>query len=167
MNDIAHNTTLLIQAATIGDAAEVQRLIPVSDPKFDDSRALRTAAEKGHFECVKLLAAVSDPKSMNSKALEWAAYIGHLEMLQFLIPLCNPKDRNSYSLQMALYGKHLDCLDELIPVSDPEAALQEYKKVYRGEQNKYDLLQQSIARYQRKMLHDHIKECGTHVKRKL
>lgn len=167
MNDIETNTGLLIQAAQDGNAEEVQRLIFVSDPKFNESAALRMAAEKGHFECVTILAPVSEPKSMNSKVLEWAAYIGHLEMLQFLIPLCNPKDRNSYSLQMALYSEHLDCLEELIPVSDPEAALQEYKKVYRGEQNKYDLLQQCIARYQRKMLHDHIKECGTHVKRKL
>lgn len=64
MNDIAHNTTFLIQAANIGDAVEVQWLRPVSDPKFDDSYALRTAAEKGHFD-------VSDPyaalKSLHEK----------------------------------------------------------------------------------------------------
>ena len=156
MNDIETNTGLLIQAAQDGNAEEVQRLIFVSDPKFNESAALRMAAEKGHFECVTILAPVSEPKSMNSKVLEWAAYIGHLEMLQFLIPLCNPKDRNSYSLQMALYSGHLACVDELLLVSDPIAAWNNYRPIYSKLEDDWRILEERMAHCQNKLLREHI-----------
>ena len=56
-----HNSDLLVIAAKRGRVSEVQRLIPISDPLLDESRALIAAASHGHVECVKLLIPVSYP----------------------------------------------------------------------------------------------------------
>lgn len=88
------NTELLIIAAKRGRAHEVQRLIPISDPLLNESRALIAAASNGHVECVKLL-----------------------------IPVSNPKDRNSRALRLAVIAQDVECLDVLYPVSDPHQVL--------------------------------------------
>ena len=62
-------------------------LIPVSDPKADDSAALMYAAENGHYKCVKLLIPVSDPKADDSAALIYAAENVHYECVKLLIPV--------------------------------------------------------------------------------
>lgn len=60
MPTVAENTKLLIQAAGRGDVVEVRRLIPISDPKLQESAALQLAVYYGHIECVALLVPVSD-----------------------------------------------------------------------------------------------------------
>lgn len=39
----------------------VETLIPVSDPKVDDSDAIQLAAKNGHLDCVRELIPFSDP----------------------------------------------------------------------------------------------------------
>ena len=89
--DIEYNTNLLIEANKNDDVEAVQRLIPVSDPKADNSHALRWAAFYGHTEIVKLLISVSDPKANDSEALRMAARNGHIECVKLLLPVsdCN------------------------------------------------------------------------------
>jgi len=90
MSNIQHNTELLLQAAVDGDAVEVQRLIPLSDPKAYGSRALQMATQNGHIECVKLLIPVSDPKANNSSALQFAVSLDHTECVDLLYPVSEP-----------------------------------------------------------------------------
>ena len=59
-NDVSKSTELLQQSAFHGNAEEVKRLIPVSNPKADVSWALCVAADEGHEECVEMLVPVSD-----------------------------------------------------------------------------------------------------------
>ena len=96
------NDHKLIEAATIGDTEEVQRLIPISDPKALDSRALRWAVHNGHAECVKLLIPVSDPKVLDSEALRWAAHNGHTECVKLLIPVSDLKVVNKLGLEISI-----------------------------------------------------------------
>lgn len=117
------NTELLFEAARDGNAEDIQRLIPISDPKNNDSMALQVAASYGHTECVKLLIPVSDPKASNSAALQWAAQYGNTEVLKILIPVSDPKVKNSVALQLAVLHGHTDCVDALYGVSDIHAAL--------------------------------------------
>lgn len=162
MSHIEDNTELLIQAAEKGDATEVQRLIPLSNPKNSDFAALRYAAAFGHTECVKLLIPVSDPGSETCYALHWAARGGHAqcvellipnthpkngnialraaaesghpECVKLLIPIGNPKDYNSLALQLAALSGHTPCVELLYPVSDAIAALRSLKHRYPPKQ---------------------------------
>lgn len=58
--DIKTNTELLIQTSQNGHFSEVQRLIPISNPKANNSLALTRAVVNEHIDIVKLLIPVSD-----------------------------------------------------------------------------------------------------------
>lgn len=79
----------LTEAAESGDIDELARLLPLCDPKFGNSQALRFAALHGQIECVKLLIPVSDPKAEDSFALRWAVERGHTDIVELLIPVCD------------------------------------------------------------------------------
>lgn len=121
------NTELLFEAARDGNAEDIQRLIPISDPKNNDSMALQVAASYGHTECVKLLIPVSDPKANNSAALAWAAQYGNTEALKVLIAVSDPKANDSVALRQAVLHGHPECVDALYGVSDVHAALQHFQ----------------------------------------
>lgn len=87
IKEIVKNTPLLLQASQLGDVDTVKKLIPLSDPKAEDSYALRAAAHNGHKDIVELLIPVSNPKAKNSYALQWAAEKGHKEIVELLIPV--------------------------------------------------------------------------------
>jgi len=116
MSNIEDNTKFLIQAAEKGDAAEVQRLIPLSDPKTYNSQALHRSAYYGHADCVQLLIPVSDPCDI----LKWAARFGHAECVDLLIPVSHPEVCNGALIEAAAEG-HVECVKRLIPVSNPKA----------------------------------------------
>ena len=114
------NSKLLRLAARYGHTDVVKLLIPVSDPKAIGSYALRWAAEKGHTEVVKLLIPVSDPKALDSRALRLAAENGHTDVVKLLIPVSDPKANDSLALRWADANGHTEVVKLLIPVSDPE-----------------------------------------------
>ena len=89
--DVDQNTSLLIKAIEKNDIDEVKRLIPVSDPKANDSEALQLAALHGYAKIVMLLIPVSDPKASNSRALELAISKGYTNIAELLAPVCDPK----------------------------------------------------------------------------
>lgn len=128
------NTELLFEAARDGNAEEVRRLIPISDPKNNDSMALQVAASYGHTECVKLLIPVSDPKANNSAALGWAALYGNTDVLKVLIAVSDPKVNDSVALRQAVLHGHTDCVDALYGASDVYAAL---KHLHKNNMNDY------------------------------
>lgn len=84
------NNTLLIKAASEGNAAEVRRLIPISDPKGKGGDAMAWAARFGHTQCVELLIPVSDPKAWGSEALRWAVENGRTQCMEVLYPFSDP-----------------------------------------------------------------------------
>lgn len=80
------NTLLLIEAARVGDAAEVERLIPLSVPSFNCDKALRVAAENGNTECLTLLLPYSVLLNTDAVPLLLAAENGHVECVKMLAP---------------------------------------------------------------------------------
>lgn len=113
------NTVLLLEAASSGNETEVQRLIPISEPKKQKSLALQQAAKNGHIECVKRLVAESDVDKSN--ALQWAAHNGHVDCLNVLIPLSTKKTKNNIALSWAAKNGHVECVKLLLPTCDPKA----------------------------------------------
>lgn len=190
---IEQNTKLLMEAARAGNAVEVMRLIPLSDPKANDSGALIYAASGGHTECVKLLIPVSAPKSSalhlaaakghtecirlllplfdlkaKSEAVVWATAKGQTTYLKLLIPVSDPKADNSYALQKAVANAHQSCIDLLYPVSDPYVALHQLQEDYPNEVNLWGELERRIAHEQNQKLGAEIgKLMPAKVKRKI
>lgn len=144
MSNIEDNSLLLIQAAGDGDAVEVQRLIPISDPKYSRSSALRIASQNGHVQCVALLIPVSNPKEWDNFALKVAATSGHIKCVELLIPVSEPKSDDSYALLMAAQEGHTQCVDLLYPVSEPVVALKKLQDKYPDDYSKWGQLQQRV-----------------------
>jgi len=106
-------TQKLIEAAQQGNMTEVLRLIPLANPKDQDSEALAQAARHGHVDCVQALIPVSDPPADNSFALWIAANQGHSDCVTALIPHSRVKDGNCRALRTAARFGHLDCVEIL------------------------------------------------------
>lgn len=112
------NTSFLIAAAMQGHDAEVERLIPLSDPMFNDSQALYFAAANGHTRCVELLIPVSDPLSSDSVALRMAVCNSHVECVKLLLPVSDPTAGDNTILVAAVLSKNEENVALLYPVSD-------------------------------------------------
>ena len=112
------SNTKLIRAARDGQTDEVRRLIPISDPKYDDSAALYWAAAKGHTECVRLLVPVSDANSDEASPLFKSAQNGHAECVQLLLPVTDPI-HYPRALNFAAMEGRRDCVEILMRVTDP------------------------------------------------
>jgi len=138
------NTQFLIDAAEQGNTDEVRRLIPLSDPKYARSSALRIAAQNGHVQCVALLIPVSDPKEWDNFALQAAAVSGHSKCVELLIPVSEPKCDDSYALYRAVENGHTQCVDLLYPVSDPVVALKKLQDKYPDDYTRWGQLQQRV-----------------------
>ncbi len=144
MPTIHENTQLLIQAAERGDAAEVQRLIPISEPSFNSSWALQVAASDGYVDCVQLLIPVSEPKTKNSVTLRAAARSGHAQCVALLIPVSDPKVYGSVALRIAAENGHTQCVELLYPVSEPMVALKQLQHDHPDNYNKWGQLYEMV-----------------------
>lgn len=96
------NSGLLINAARQGDVEKVRALIPVSDPKADDSMALFWAAHRGNIEMVKILLPVSEAWAYHNEALRIAYLKKHWAVVELLLPHCDPTDEESIRAPVAL-----------------------------------------------------------------
>ena len=114
----------LISRAAAGDLSRIMKLLAQgANPLAQNSRALREAAEHGHFECASLLIPLSDPRAPNSYGLQLASMNGHIACVEMLIPLSDPRSDDSLALYWAAKNGHLECMSRLIPVSNPSHAL--------------------------------------------
>lgn len=162
MNKIEANTQLLYQAVKQQSVDNVRRLIPISDPKADNSYALRLAVGNGHIQCVELLIPVSDPKSNDSYALAVAAESGNIQCVALLIPVSQPKKRYSLALQRAVYHGHSQCVELLYPISNPVVALQKLQKEHPNDYSVWGNLEQMIeAEWLTTTLHKEIENTKT------
>lgn len=153
MTDFARNTQLLLEAVYAKDAAEVQRLIPVSysmrHPIF--GHALIHAVAENDVACARLLAPAAEfmeTTSLFSKNIS-------VDMLHALLPWCESDDRynylvgltekgtvaqietvaqhcqlstNSLALEMAVIHHRDDVVDVLYPLSNGHAALKNLQR---------------------------------------
>lgn len=191
------NTLLLIEAARVGDAAEVERLIPLSVPSFNCDKALRVAAENGntecltlllpysvllntdavplllaaengHVECVKMLAPfLAGGLEAWNQALFAATCAGHAECVRFLVARAQPQDKNSRALMAAVIYEHSACVDILYPHSDPVEALDELVRLRPKYSGAEEQLRAVIARHQRAVIAQVVGERETGAARKL
>lgn len=113
----------LKNALRFSNVDKVRQLIPLCDPKKDDSSALRMAAYYGNTECVELLIPVSDPKALDSQALMFAASEGYVDCVKLLIPVSDPATNQSRALVRAITRGHNACAQLLYDVSDLEVVL--------------------------------------------
>lgn len=116
MTDFACNTQLLLAAVCAKDAAEVQRLIPLSyslrHPIFSD--ALKYAIKENDVACARLLAPAAE---FMETTMLFSKNIS-VDMLHALLPWCDSDDRYNYLLtliekgsvaQIETVAQHCDC----------------------------------------------------------
>lgn len=121
--EMDHNTGLLFVATKNNDVDEVKRLIPISDPKMEDSSALLRAVDNVDMTMLELLIPIYDPHRKNRSVLQYAAEKGHTECVNLLIPVSDPKTNNSGALLISVINEHIECIKCLIPVSDYQQVL--------------------------------------------
>lgn len=103
----------LKHAAKGGHAECVKLLIPHCDQGGLD-RGLCEAAKYGHFDCVKILSAHANPFYDNSRALRKAAEFGCVEIVQHLIPISDQSSLSAAAVGAALMGQEA-CVDLFLP----------------------------------------------------
>lgn len=126
-------TKALHEAARFGYLSIVTALIPVSDPKLYESKALDLAIAQNHVEVVKALIPVSDPDQSKSLFLRKAVDLLSVPMVQTLLPHTDPKARNSLAFQYAAQHGHVELVELLYPHSDLLAAAREMVEFGQGE----------------------------------
>ena len=153
MTDFARNTQLLLEAVRAKDAAEVQRLIPLSYSMrhLHFSHALIYAIEENDVACARLLAPAAE---FMETTLLFSKNIS-VDMLYALLPWCDSDDRynylvgltekgtvaqietvaqhcqldtNSLALEMAVIHHRDDVVDVLYPLSNGQAALKNLQR---------------------------------------
>ncbi len=112
-------SSLLQLAAESGHLEIVRLLLPLSEPKANNSLALCHAARCGHLEVVKLLLPVSDPLAANSLALYCAATKGDLEVVRALLPSSSVYAKDFLVLRTASARGHLEIVRLLLQVAHP------------------------------------------------
>lgn len=109
---------VFVSAACRGGLEVVQMLLPLVDPGYDESVALRLAAANGHMDVVRELIPVSDVSALKSLALQRAAGGGHADVVRALLPYSDARACDSMSLCWAAGHGDIGLVRTLIPLSD-------------------------------------------------
>lgn len=121
-NPLEYKSEALHQSARMGWDDIFDLLLPLSDPKAEQSRALISAAGHGHAGMVKKLLPISDTQTKNGAALYHAAAGGHAEIVELLLPHSKPKKAKSLALQEAAKNGHAACVELLLAGSNIDEA---------------------------------------------
>lgn len=105
------NTSKLHRAVKHQDTAEVERLIPISDPTDQSYSALITAIINNDTRCTQLLVPFY-PWNEKTEYLKTAAQHGCIDVLKILLPLATPDQINS-AFVGALKNNQVECSDFL------------------------------------------------------
>ena len=142
--------TLLLEAIEHKNVTMVERLIPLCNPKNDNSFALRAAVNHQHEEIVKLLIPVSDPASFSNEALQTAVEDGCVNLVKLLIPVSDFTENDGTSLQGAVINGNKEIVKLLIPFCDYNDVLQRVEhSIYS---NQCTLLKQCIEEYEAELV---------------
>lgn len=128
---LENNTHKLIEAAKCGDCAEIQRLIPLSNPKLFNSEALWKAAVAGHPKAVELLIPVSEPKIDRSSAFRWAVRYNQHETAMLLLPVSNPNEKDNEVLRFAVNNDNIKTITQLLPFMPRDLIYKETSRLLR------------------------------------
>lgn len=127
----------LMQAADVGNAKAVERLLSICDSSARDKdgfTALIIAAMRGHTECVRMFLRSGDVLARSSGGgtpLIAAAVFGHLDCVAALLPHSDAAARDSSGLcamDWARDAGHAAEADILAPFSPPEATAQAFER---------------------------------------
>lgn len=99
----------------------VENMLKVVDARFDDSLALRTAAEAGLLEMVHMLLPYSDPAAKDSTPICLAAEKGHLDIVKILLPFSDLSVAEWYIIREAAECGHTNVVQFLVPLCPPQA----------------------------------------------
>lgn len=119
---------VLNAAAAQNDQKTVQLVLPYSDPKHENSLALRRAVNNGHYKMVEFLLPYSDPMAMKCSALLRAVERYDLKMVELLLPHSDPKMRRSEFLQRCIYHDLEEIAQLLWPLSNIEVIRRDFIK---------------------------------------
>ena len=188
--DPKENESMALFWAVMGNSDQafetVRLLIPMSNPKAKQSRALNCAASKKRYDILELLLPHSDisdgvalllaceagclrsvkrlcecvdPKIHDSHPLRKAVAAGHVDIVKFLLPLSDLKAKNSLALVLASQKNHQNIFDLLYPVSDPKAALESMTndKKYKHEQKKM-LIERFRVDHSKQKINEHLEK---------
>lgn len=170
---IVTNSKALIAAAMMGNLAEVNRLIPISNPKFRESHALYQAVKLDYTDIAAVLIPHSNVNANKGAALSQAIqnrndvvfdillpltkthnncthlclaiYYEYIDMVKKLLPVSNVPDDNNRALFSACMYEQWDCVELLLPLSDYNKVLQDLK-----DEQEFDVveeLEQYIVQY--------------------
>jgi hypothetical protein len=116
----------LLQAAKVGDVAEVRKVVAlgvnVDERDADGDTALHWAAGNGHVEVLQVLVvelgADKEAKTANGQtALHWAVVNGHMEVMRVLVELGADKDAKDVDgctpLHDAAFNGHVEAIKAL------------------------------------------------------
>lgn len=110
----------LLMAAKLEKICILEWLIPISDPRSNDSEALFFATRNQCVQSVARLIPVSNPRVKESRTVKEAAGRGSLAILKMLAPASDVKNSNDYlgsPLMIASRFGHVDCVAYLRPLS--------------------------------------------------
>ena len=98
-DDIIDNSISLIAAARLGDINEVSRLIPISNPLYNNSQALCHAVVRKNTIMAQMLAPVSDVTLNHCEVLQVATLQQDTPMIELLYPYCDASATLQYMLK--------------------------------------------------------------------
>lgn len=113
----------LLRAAKLERMDILEWLIPISDPRSNDSEALFYATRNKCEQAVARLIPVSVPRIKESRAVKEAAASGSLAILKMLVPVSDVKNSNDFygsPLMIASNCGHIDFVAYLLPLSRPD-----------------------------------------------
>lgn len=144
------NNFALVQACKDGNLDEVQRLLPMSNPRAHNSAAVRWAGDGGHLEIVRLLAPLSNLQSC--LAVQAAAINGQVEVLHCLLEYDIPPAIQRNALELAATACNAEIFKLLIPGSNYQQVLQniQHTNAVRATYGQIDttVLEQCIQEYE-------------------
>lgn len=108
----------LLEAATSGSLSALESLVALgADPAAFDGQALSNAAH-GHPQCVRFLLPLCDPRSQDSQALRQAVIFGDAESVALLAPASDAPRFAGPLLLSAIHRGNPDILRALLPHLD-------------------------------------------------
>lgn len=116
-------TTPLILAAEMGNLECVEFLLPLSNPRDQNSQALWRASENGHVDCLNLILPLSCPTTYNYALSKTVAsgYVVCVKILLDAIENLGITNADYNFLVDAVYHQRMECLHLLLKVCEPKS----------------------------------------------
>lgn len=129
-----------------GNIEKLKTIVKVGEFSVEAcTKILETAVLNRHTSCVEYLIPFSDPKLNDSRALIHAVNTCNLPCVRLLLPHSDPMAGNSYALQVASERSWIEGFDLLYDVSDPKAAHQSMLTSRFNYADHWQLLEERLA----------------------